>query len=70
MKKILLLFVLFLGVNVGAFAAGEVEPSLKVVIIEIKKDEPTKAFIYWMDGTTTTVDDGTVRWSMESLVII
>ena len=54
MKKILLLFVLFLGLNVGAFALSEVESMDSLPLDEL----PAKAVIYYQDGTTAKVDDG------------
>ena len=52
MKKILLLFVLFLGLNVGAFAAFEVEPVL------VSSEMPDRAILYFNDGTSVEFDDG------------
>ena len=60
MKKSLLLFVLFLGLNVGAFANGEIAAPSQVELTEARptEDGPTWIFIKWNDGTTTTIDNG------------
>ena len=60
MKKILLLFVLFLGLNVGAFAATEILPPAQIAPTQIasKGDAPVMIIIRWKDGGATSIWDG------------
>ncbi len=51
MKKILLLFVLFLGLNVGAFAANDVVGNEVI-------DSPNWVHLTNLDGTEECIDDG------------
>ncbi len=57
MKKILLLFVLFLGFSFGAFAANEIEP---VEFRSLPKGDITDWIVYdFKDGERVVIDDGT-----------
>jgi len=57
MKKILLLFILFLGLNVGAFAASEVQ----FFSDDSNADSPVWVFYKDDNGNWHTYDDGCSR---------
>ena len=57
MKKILLLFVLFLGFSFGAFAANEIE-SVDASVRLGWSDQPVIMVVYRADGTVDIIRDG------------
>jgi len=64
MKKILLLFVLFLGFSFGAYASNEIE-SLNIeerydFVLTVDLGDIGSTIIYrFQDGSHVTIDDGT-----------